>query len=133
MRLIVAALTGIALSACSGGENLKSADLAVHQFHNQLNGGAFHEIYRGSSPALKAVSSEQDMVKLLTAVRSKLGSFKGGKRTSWRVNYGTNAGTIIVFDSAFDKGKAQETFTFANTKDSPLVGYNINSPTLITG
>ena len=130
-RVMVTAALG--LSACSGGEHLASADRAVERFHNELNAGQFDVIYNQSAAAMKSTTSKNEMVKLLSAVRTKLGAYKSGTRNSWRVNYGTNANTVILFDSNFTNGKAQETFTFGNEENSPLIGYNINSPTLITG
>ena len=133
MKKLTLAVAAVVLSSCSGGENLASADKAVERFHQQLNAGQLDAIYTQSSPALKSATSQGDMIKLLTAVRSKLGPYKSGTRNSWRVNYGTNASTVVLFDSTYEKGKAQETFTFENGPNAPLIGYNINSPTLITG
>ena len=133
MRISLVALGIIALSACSGGEDLASADKAVDRFHEQLNTGQYQTIYKQSAPDMKSANNEQELVKLLSAIHVKLGQYKSGTRNSWRVNYGTSANTVILFDSIYEKGKAQETFTFFNGADSPLIGYNINSPTLITG
>ena len=133
MNKLALAATAVVLSSCSGGENLAAADKAVERFHQQLNAGQLDMIYAESAPAMKSATSKDEMVKLLTAVRSKLGTYKSGTRNSWGVNYGTNASTVILFDSTYEKGKAQETFTFKNGPKAPLIGYNINSPTLITG
>jgi len=133
MNKLSLAVAAVALSSCSGGENLDLADKAVERFHQQLNAGEFNAIYTQASPALRSATSQGDLIKLLTAIRSKLGPFKSGTRNSWRVNYGTNANTVILFDSTYERGKAQETFTFENEPNAPLIGYNINSPTLVTG
>jgi hypothetical protein len=132
-KLARAVAAGLALTSCSGGENLASADLAVQRFHQQLNAGQFESIYANAAPAWKATTSKSETIKLFAAVRSKLGAYQSGTRNSWRVNYGTNASTVILFESVYEKGKAQETFTFANEENSPLMGYNVNSDALITG
>ncbi|MBA3669309.1 MAG: DUF3887 domain-containing protein [Sphingomonas sp.] len=131
-RTIVAAMT-VTLASCSSGQDLASADKAVERFHQQLNAGQFESIYAQSAPTWKANTPKNDTSRLFAAVRSKLGPYKSGTRNSWRVNYGTNANTVVLFDSVYEKGKAQETFTFANGKNSPLIGYNVNSLALITG
>lgn len=133
MNKLPLTVAAVVMSSCSGGENLASADKAVDRFHQQLNANQFEIIYTQSSPALKSATSKDDMVKLLAAVRSKLGPYKSGTRNSWRVNYGSNANTVVLFDSTYEKGKAQETFTFENEAKAPLIGYNINSPILIIG
>ncbi len=131
--IIIAAL-GL-LAACSGGENVVSADAAVARFHRQLNAGQFSEIYSQSSKGMKSSSSKTDTVQLLTAVQRKLGAFQSAKRTGWRVNYNTSGNnTVVAYESVYARGKATETFTFVGDSKNPqLLGFNINSPVLITG
>ena len=133
MRIFVIAVAAVLLSACSAGGDISAADAAVGTFHDRLNDEQFGVIYAQSDPAFKSAAPETETLKFLSSVRAKLGRYKSGKRNSWRVNYGTNAGTIILFDSEFEKGKAQETFTFRNGPKALLVGYNVNSAIFVTG
>jgi hypothetical protein len=133
MRFFAIAAATVALSACSADENLAASDAAIVVFHLRFNAQDYSAIYRDSDPTFRSATTEADLKKLLAAVHSKLGAFQTGKRENWQVNYGTNAGTVILFKSQYAKGKAEETFTFTNGKDAKLIGFNINSPTLITG
>ena len=79
--------------------------------------------------------SPNDSVKFLTGIRGKLGAFQSGEQNGWQVNY-TTGGTVVVvqYKSKFQKGDAVETFTYRGGEKAPaLVGYNINSNTLVTG
>jgi hypothetical protein len=131
----IATTAMLLLAACSGGENVADAQRAVANFHAQLNSGNYQRIYVSSDGGLKRATSEAEMIKLLAAVHAKLGAFKGGTQSAWRVNYNTAGNnTVIQFDSNFEKGKATETFTFVGEPDAPrLFAYNIHSPALITG
>lgn len=134
MRYLIAALI-LLLSACSGGEDLDSAEKAIDRFHSELNAGNFERIHENAAPEWKKASSKADMVQLFQAVRNKLGPFVSGKQNGWRVNY-TTGGTfvLVLFESKYQKGDATETFTFRRSGESAqLVGYNINSRALITG
>jgi hypothetical protein len=134
MKRIIPALA-LLLTACSGGESVTGANKAIAQFHEQLNGGNFHQIYAASDTGFQKGSSETDASKLFAAVHSKLGAFKSGSQGAWRVNYNTAGNnTVVQFNSVYEKGKATETFTFVGDANAPrLYGYNIDSPTLITG
>jgi hypothetical protein len=132
-KILIAAF--LLTASCSSGAELAGAEKAVAEFHQQLNSGDYQAIYAGTDQGLKAVSTEAEMVKLLTAVHIRLGLFQSGSRTGWRVNYNTSGNnTVIAFYSKYEKGKATETFTFVGGAQSPrLLSYNINSPVLITG
>jgi hypothetical protein len=123
------------LASCSGGETVEGAEKAVAHFHNELNGGAYQQIYGEGDKGLKSATSQADLIKFLQAVHQKLGAFKNGKRTGWRVNYNTAGNsTVVQFDSNYEKGAATETFTFVGSADAPrLLGYNIDSQALVTG
>ena len=131
--LLIAAM--MTLGACSGGKDLAQSEQAIARFHEQLNSGQFDEIYRNASSEWKGASSQADSQKLFAAVRKKLGSFQSGKQVGWRANYGTGGSTVVVqYASKYEKGAATETFTYRPSDPAPvLIGYNINSPVLITG
>jgi hypothetical protein len=133
MRAFTIAAAAAILSSCSAGEDLAAADLGVKEFPVRLNAQDYAAIYRDSDASFKAITSEADLGKLLGAIHAKMGDYQSGERTSWHVNYGTNASTVLQFNSQYAKGKAEETFTFTNGADARLIGFNVNSPTLITG
>ena len=121
------------LSACSGGEQTEQANAAIERFHADLNRGDFGQIYARTDPEWKQSSPEKASTQLFSGIRRKLGQFKSSKQIGWKVNYGTN-GTLVVVqhESVFEKGPAQETFTYRITQGNPrLLGYNINSNALI--
>ena len=132
-RLLLAAV--VLLSACSGGEDLTAADAQIKTFHSELNSGDFQRIYADSAQGWKNVSSSADTIQLFTGVHNKLGAFLTGNKVGWRVNYTTGGTFVIVqYASKFQKGEAQETFTFQHSGNATqLVGYNVNSRALITG
>ena len=132
-RLLLA--SALILTSCSGGADLAAADREIARFHEELNSGQFDKIYSEASPEWKQASPEPDTVQLFVGIHKKLGAFVSGKQNSWRVNYGTDGSTILVlYDSQFEKGAGQETFTYRSTsKGVQLVGYNLNSRALITG
>jgi hypothetical protein len=132
-RLLLASL--ILLPSCSGGEDLGAANREIGRFHAELNAGQFDRIFAESAPEWKQASPRADTIKLFTAIHNKMGAYVSGNQNSWRVNYGTGGTIILVlYDSKFQKGDGQETFTYRRSGDDvQLVGYNLNSPTLITG
>ena len=134
MRILLIALM-MSLGACSGGKDLARSEQAIARFHEQLNSNQFDEIYKNASPEWKGASSQADSQKLFAAVRKKLGPFQSGKQVGWRANYGTGGSTVVVqYDSKYEKGAATEIFTYRPSDPTPvLIGYNINSPVLITG
>jgi hypothetical protein len=123
------------LASCSGGESVTTAESAIATFHVRLNAGQYEQIYAVSDPQFKKAVSEPEFEKLLGAVHGKLGAYRTGKNSGWRVNYNSSGNNVVVqFDSSFEKGKAVETFTYAGVGNAiKLLGYNINSNTLITG
>ena len=131
--LIIAAC--LMLMACSGGEDVAMAEQGVEGFHAQLNAERFEAIHDGAGAEWKSATTKPDAIKLFSAVRAKLGPFKSGKQDGWRVNYDSGGKTVVVqYKSEFQRGAAVETFTFKESGERlQLVGYNINSPTLITG
>jgi hypothetical protein len=134
MRLLCLG-TVLALSACSAGKDVGAAEGGVARFHAELNSGQFNSIYEQAAPGWKQATNEPDTVKLFSAIHNKLGSFISASQTGWHVNYGTGGTTtLLTFNSKFQKGEAEESFTFlSDGKQVQLMAYNINSRALITG
>ncbi len=121
-------------SACSMGEHKKVAERAVERFHAQLNAEQYHDIYTQAAEEFRNGSSDEDLTKLLSAIHRKLGNVTASNQVGWRVNY-TPAGTIVAVgcNTEFTEGKATEDFSWrVSGNNAVLVGYNVNSPTLIT-
>jgi hypothetical protein len=94
----------------------------------------FDQIYTETGDELKKATTKQDFVNLLGAVEGKLGGVKETTKNGWNVNF-QPSGTFVVlgFKTQFEKGAGEETFTYRiSDRDALLVGYRINSNTLIT-
>lgn len=114
-------------------EGKPAAENSIAEFHQQLNDGKYVEIYETSHKLMKDNASEEDMVKLLSAVHTKLGAVKSSTNQSWRVqNYNLVSSIEMVQNTEFENGKGTETFTFVvEDKKAILAGYYINSMDLV--
>jgi hypothetical protein len=123
------------VASCSSGENLAASDQAVTRFHDQFNASAFDQAYTESDTAMKTAMTQPNFDKFLRWIHTRLGNFRGGRRTGWTVNYNT-AGTYttVQYESQFDRGTATETFVLANTGgNARMVNVHWDSPLLIPG
>ena len=121
------------LSACGVQESVDDAKAMVSVFHADLDAERYEDIWKETAPQMRNVIKAKEFEKLLSAIHHKLGKVLVAKQADWRAN-ATTQGTFVVLgmDSKFEKGQAQETFTYVRDgKDLKLVGYNINSPALI--
>ena len=130
---MLAALTVIA--GCNPAADTKAAEQGVTAFHASLNAGRFDEIYTRTDADFKAISTQQDFTKLLDVIHRKLGNFKSGTTVGWNVNVNNGEHYVTLNRKAdYERGPADEQFIFKLDGDKPLlVGYHINSNTLITG
>jgi hypothetical protein len=128
-------VSALLVAACSFSADTESAERGVSAFHDAFNNSRFDDIYSASDAQYKSGSSREDSTKFLAAVRTKLGRFQSGKTLGWNDNVNPDGHFVTLSREAqFERGKAQETFVIriAGNK-AVLVGYNINSNTLITG
>ena len=133
-HLILLALVALLFSSCSLGKHKETAEKAVVKFHQQLNAGQYREIYVQCGQKFRESASESDTIALFEAIRRKLGSVVNTKQLGWNVNT-TPGGTFVRmgYETDFSEGKGQEDFVFEmNNGQALLVGYNVNSPLLIT-
>jgi hypothetical protein len=124
----------VALAGCkSSQEGIAAAEAAVGRFRAQMMAAEFTRIYAESHAEFKKSISEQDLVKFLAAVSSKLGPVKSAERAQWNVNFHT-AGTFVTlaYNTEFAKGAGTEQFVY-QIKDgaATLLRYNINAPALV--
>jgi hypothetical protein len=123
---------GLACGAIKDGK--PAAESGVVEFHSRLNDEKYNEIYDTSHQQLKDVSSREEMVKFLTAVRTKLGRVVYSKAQSWNVgNFNLTTTVTLTQITEFEHGKADEKFVFViEDKRAFLQTYFINSMDLIT-
>jgi len=129
-----AALLLVVLGCGAIKEGKPAAESAVVEFHSRLNEEKYKEIYETSHQQLKDVSSEEDMTKRLSAVRTKLGQVVESKTQTWNVgNFNLTTTVRMIQNTQFEHGKADETFIFViEESKAVLQTYNINSMDLIT-
>ncbi len=87
-----------------------------------------------AAPAYRTATSEELNSKLILAIHRKLGKAGPFRQTNWRVNW-TTSGTYVFIEGEddFANGKAMESFQFlVDHEQALLVGWNVNSPVLIT-
>ncbi len=135
MKLILAALGALALGACNPVADTKAAEDGVAAFHHAMDAGQFEAIYQGSAADMKTSASQDDLIKLFTALHTKLGNYKSGKTVSWNDNSNTSGHYVtLVREAQFDRGPAKEEFVFRiEDKRTVLAGYHVSSNALITG
>lgn len=133
-RILLAAVAVLFFAACTFTKAKEAAIPAVDTFHQQFNAGQFSEIYRKATPAFQSTSSEAKFLEFIRALRGKLGAFKSATPNGWRTNVNTQGATVfLVYNSQFERGSAQETFTFEVSGETvTLHGYNVSSQDLIT-
>ena len=133
-RSFLAIATVAILSACGLTKSKDVAVKFVDAFHQQFNDSKFGEIYSASTPAFKSAANEADFTKFIQAVRTKLGTVKSASQNGWKVNNINGVTSVVLtYKTDFEKGSAEETFTFIVSGESAAIqGYNVNSPALIT-
>jgi hypothetical protein len=118
-------------SAVYEGRNLAIA--AAREFHLKMNEGDLQELCREADPDFTGSGSQDEPLKVLEAVHTKLGNVGASYLENIRVNATTN-GTFIVTQhkTTFDRGSAVETFTWKKSSGIlKLYGYNIQSNALV--
>ena len=135
MKRMLAALGALALAACNPAADTKAAEDGVVAFHQAMDAGQFAAIYQGSASDMKSSASEDDLIKLFSALHSKLGNYKSGKTVSWNDNSNTSGHYVtLVREAEFEHGSGKEEFVFLiEGKRAVLAGYHVSSNALITG
>lgn len=123
----------VTLSACSMSDKVDAADDAVVAFHAALDAGSFAELYDAATDELKAATTREDFVDLLSAVSRKLGEVRAATKTGWQVNRQNGKTYVVVaYATTYARGEALEQFTFRmRDGQARLLNYNINSNALI--
>ena len=131
--LLLFAATSLLFGGCNMTKDKAIAESAVAQFHQQLDKGEFKEIYAAANADFKGATTEKDFLAILEAVHRKLGAVQQANEGGWSVNsYNLKTNVVLNYNTKFAGGAATESFTFrVENGQATLVGYNINSPTLI--
>jgi hypothetical protein len=109
------------------------ASAAVQEFHLKMNEGSYLELCQGADEGFTQSGSQDEVVKFLEAVHTKLGNAGASTLQNIRVNAMTN-GTFLItqYNTAFDRGSAVETFTWKKLNGTlKLYAYNIQSKALV--
>jgi hypothetical protein len=119
--------------SCGAQKDLAAADVAVSQFHRQLDTEDYSAMYSKADQRFRDATKQSDFVALMTAVHRKLGRVGSTTRKGFFVNYNTSGSQVRVnYGTSFQQGEAEEQFVWSKSGDSlTLLGYNINSNALI--
>jgi hypothetical protein len=127
------ALLGIALTlgSCQAAGDMDAAEKQVAAFHRAYDAGNYGAIWDGSAPAMKQVTTRQQLVGLMDTFGHRLGPVKSTTRTGFNVNYATGGSQVtLVYQTEFANGEATETFVY-DTSDPPrLLGWHFEVPSL---
>jgi hypothetical protein len=130
VRWLLLLLTVIVAGCDSSDEGRLAAEEGVKHFHAMLNDEKYVDIYQATSPKLKEVTSEGEMIGLLKTVHIKLGNVSSSKTSQGRtVSHLMGTEIVLIQNTEFESGGATETFTFTyQNKKLWLVGYKVDSP-----
>ncbi len=123
-------LTLLLLPGCKDMTRGKGmAETAIVEFHQKFNESKYQELYAAAHADLKAVATEEQFVKLLEKVYTKLGAQTKSTSEGWRVFSANSKTTVHVsVRTEFEKGEGVETFSYlVSGKSCTLVNYNIKS------
>lgn len=122
----------VLLISCSGGTD--EAKRAVVEFRARASQESFGQIYGAAAPEFRQAASDEQFGRFMTALGRKLGPWQSAPDPVWNVTRGTSGHFVtLTYQSQFAKGAATEQFVWRVERGSPvLVGYNVNSPLLVT-
>jgi len=118
------------LASCGGTTDAKRG---VADFRARAAQTSFREIYWRAAPEFRQSATEDQFLRLMTAMDRKLGRWTSAGEPGWNVTRGT-AGQVVnlTYKSEFAKGAVSEQFTWRIEHGEPvLLGYHVNSPLLI--
>lgn len=119
------------LASCGGTDEAKRG---VANFRARAAQTSFSEIYWRAAPEFRQSATEEQFLRVMTAMNRKLGSWTSAGEPGWNVTRGT-AGQVVslTYQSLFAKGAVSEQFTWRIEDGEPvLLAYHVNSPLLVT-
>jgi len=127
--LAVAAVSLLIMWQCGAGliRARRLANAAVEHFHQELNAARYDEIFREADPGFTEGKTEEDLVKFLQTIHTKLGEAGAVRLVSIHVNATANGRlTTARYEATFARGSAVETFTWIGADNTlRLYGYDI--------
>ena len=130
-------IVGLAVltTSCRGAEASQKSDVATQRFFAQVTAKQYQQVYDETAPEFKSSTSAQLFVGMMQRIDRRLGACQAPvKNANWRVNATTNG----YFQSqgytrSCANGKLDETVTtVVRGGEAKVVGYNANSPRLMT-
>jgi len=120
------------LVACAGGTD--EAKRGVSEFRARVSQRSFSEIYRLAGHEFRRATSEEQFLRFLAALERKLGPWQSAPEPAWNVTRGTSGHLVdLTYQSQFVQGAATEQFSWRIEDGTAiLMGYNVNSPLLVT-
>jgi len=130
-RIGIAAVALLVMGCSMGTDEAKQG---VAEFRARAANQSFNEIYQASGPEFRQAATEEQFARFMTALERKLGAWQSAADPGWHVNRGSGGHSVrLTYDSRFTKGAAGEQFAWRLDGGRPvLVGYQVNSPLLLT-
>ena len=125
-----AAMTALALAVaatgCSANADKSTAEAGVAQFRQMADAGRYAEIWQGGANELRASSSQDELVRVLSALHAHYGNFRSANQTNWHWNSSNGAVSVTLeYDSQFVNAQAAERFIYRIENGAArLAGYN---------
>jgi hypothetical protein len=119
------------LASCGESDD---AIRGVANFRARAAQTSFSEIYWRAAPEFRQSATEEQFLRVMTALDRKLGPWTSAGVPGWNVTRGP-AGQVVnlTYQSQFAKGAVSEQFTWRIEDGEPvLLGYQAKSPLLIT-
>lgn len=119
------------LASCGGTDDAKRG---VANFRARAAQTSFSEIYWRAAPEFRQSGTEEQFLRVMTALDRKLGRWTSASEPGWNVTRGTGGQVVnLTYQSQFSKGAVSEQFTWRIEDGEPvLLGYHATSPLLIT-
>lgn len=124
----------MALGSCSLGADQRLATEDVARFHSRYNDEHSELIYLNADPAFRQATSQAEFEKLLATVHQRLGAWESSVNEGWNVSESFSGTQVrLKFKTEYALGEATEQFVYRIVSGKAyLVGFNFNSPLLIT-
>jgi hypothetical protein len=131
-RRIPLLAVAVMIVGCTVGTD--EAKQGVAEFRTRVAQRSFVELHRAAAPEFRGAATEEQFAHFMTALDRKLGTWQSGGEPVWNVTRGTGGHFVVLtYQSRFARGAATERFTWRIEGGAPvLMGYNVNSPLLVT-
>jgi len=120
------ALAGATTVGCSANADKSAAEAAVAEFRQMADAGRYAEIWQGGANELKASTSQDELVRVLSGLHVHYGNFRSANQTNWHWNSSNGAVSVTLeYDSQFENARGNERFIYRIENGAArLAGYN---------